>query len=272
MMKMLLFCCCIMCVVGGATALVKPRLSAQAFTNSTSMDNPGFRTFKPSEIRKQKRKLKQHFSGWGWGVLGLTALIIGGLIWLAVWLWPMSALGWRIIIAGLGISLIAVIAFMGFYLFSFSYNTNRDLRSEARNRLHELAEKIPFEIAQDWCFPGEGFRLTIAANSGNLLVLDYQQDRGWMIPQQNIGAVHAELIALEAVSNTYPPTAQAETIVNMPDQPSPSKDNPELPLQVLRFELRDLPLTQITLAYREQIFSDSAQQVAVELRNLWGRK
>ncbi len=55
-----------------------------------------YQAFTPSKIIKQKRVLKQRVPLWGWGVLALTAALIGVLVWLVLLLWPAVGLGWRI--------------------------------------------------------------------------------------------------------------------------------------------------------------------------------
>jgi hypothetical protein len=270
----LFFCCLALVVLGGTAAQADPK---SALTSETAAGrSEGYYTFQPSKICKQKRKLKPRFSGWGWGVLAITGLLMVGLAWLAVWLWPMSAIGWRILIVLLGGSFAAVIAFMGFFMFSYAYTTSRDLRFEAQRRLAQLTEKMPYSAEKGWCLSGEYFRLSLGANPASLLIVDYRQDKAWVIPKENIAAIKPDFVEPNFAKATYPSKSGSEVILTKAMQPLPNQKpdappgEPEKPLQVLHFELRNLPLDRFTFVYREQIYSDSAQHIAGELRTLWG--
>jgi hypothetical protein len=170
----------------GTTAMVIPPSTAQHPSNYTAMDTPGVQKSAPNEASKQKRKRKGHFSGWGWLVLGLTALVIGGLVWLTVWIWPMVALGWGILIAAGMTCLAAVIAAMGFYLFSFSYETARTIALQEQQAARRM--KV-------------GDTLYVYA-SGNLVLRDKPAKTGTKITSVQYGSP-VVVLALPKSDNQY---------------------------------------------------------------------
>lgn len=184
-MKTLLFCCMAFLMLG-TKATVMPPSTAQPPSNYSAMDTPGVQESAPNEPSKQKRKRKGHFSGWGWLVLGLTALVIGGLAWLTVWIWPMVALCWGILIAAGMTCLAAVIAAMGFYLFSFSYET---------------ARTIALQEQQDARRMKVGDTLYVYA-SGNLVLRDKPAKTGTKITSVQYGSP-VFVLALPKADNQY---------------------------------------------------------------------
>lgn len=271
-MKHLFFLFCLALLASGNNSQPAAQATAAVAQHHASVE---YRAFQPSKIKKQKRKLRQRVVAWGWGVAVGAVLLIGGLAWLMVWLWPMMAIGWRILMATVGISVAAVIAFMAMFLFVYAYPTQRDMRADAEIRLKKMAQRLPFEVAQNWCFPDDYFRMSLAANADGLLVVDYQQDQAWQIPKANVTAIQSAFVAADSAAQTYP--ASPERVVLLTQMPfqnrAPQPPYPSSlfgkPMQVLQLDLQNLPIRQLIVIYRGAIYSDSTQHIAGAWRELW---
>lgn len=265
-MKFQLFFCCYMALLASGNSIPKAYDNQIINANTTPVE---YHSFQPSKVLKQKRKLRQRVSAWGWGVAVLALGLIVGIVWLTVWLWPMAAWVWRIGLGVVGLSLTVMLGTIGIFLFSYAYPTLRDMRFDALQRLEKLCEKIPMTATKGWCPPDEYFRISLAANADQLLVVDYLGDRAWLIPKNNIANTRSDFVALEATGANYPETPETAVVIARTPFENRTKrlppPLPDQPMQVLQFQLRDLPLRQLTLVYQGTAFSDSTQRIAAEL-------
>lgn len=233
----------------------------------------GYRTFQPSKIRKQKRKLRQRLNGAGSLIMLLSALCIAGVIFLMGHFWPLAGVFWRIFIVWLGVSLISGFLVVGLYGFAFSRQSNDKVHTKALTRLEKLGKKLPFPIEKAWCFPNEYYRISMGADKNSLLIIDYQQDKGWIIPKENIAEIRSDTVAADRAEALYPPGEGVESIVTQPfvdiRVPVMARRDLNNSMQVLQLECRDLPLRQMTLVYNGSVEGDNAQTIAVDLHALW---
>jgi hypothetical protein len=257
--------------IGSATSGLTPPVYAQQQTVVA------YRDFQPSKVKKQKRVLRQRVSTWGWGVLTAALLLVAGLTWLVIWLWPLVAIVWRVLLLIGAISVSAVLIGMALFLFSYAYPTQRDVRSSAEIRIRELGKVLPFEAESVWCFPDDQFRFSLMANTEGLLVVDYEQDHAWQIPQSNIEGIGSDFVPADSATTVYPATTARvvllakKTFQTRTAQPPYSSGIYTKPMQVLDFKLTGLPIEHLTVVYRGAVYSDSTQHIADHLRSLWSQ-
>jgi hypothetical protein len=234
-----------------------------------------YRAFKPSSIKKQPRALRQRVTLWGWSVLLGALLIIGALVWLVVWLWPLVAIGWKIFAVIFGLASSVTVVGIALFIFAYAYPTQRDVRSDADARLQALTNRLPFTVEKHWCFPDDEFRISLAGNPEGLLMVDYQQDRAWQVPKGNISAVRSAFIMADSAAITYPQTSnQVVLLTKLPfqsrtGQPPYPGSLMATPMQVIQFQLIELPIEQLTIIYRGAVYVDSTQHIAGDLERLW---
>lgn len=238
-----------------------------------------FETFKPSAILKQKRKIKQRVSFWGWGILAAGLLLIGGLVWLIVALWPGAALIWKILLVLSGISLGSLIVFMALFIFSYAYPTLRDVRMEAEARWAKFLQKKNFKADKTWCLPDDHYRIALALDARQILVVDYAQNKGWRIPASKVTNIACEAIPpgqlpqadyLETGNNitltTRSPFRKRSTV------PPYLGDWQNKPKQALRLDIEGLPLNSLTIIYAGLFEpADSCQNIQASIREMWQR-
>ena len=242
-------------------------------TSTLQQSDGTYRTFQPSKIKKQKRKLRQRISALGWGLLLLGIVAITGVVLLLLHLWPAAGVFWRIVMVWLGLSLSVGFLLMGLLGIVFGWQSQRDVRTKATARLEKLARKLDFTPEKIWCFPDEYFRLSMAANKSALLIVDYQQDKGWIIPKENIADMRTDSVTIEQAEARYPSAADSESVIlhrTLPEYLPPRAPAPPLgPMQVLDVRCRNQALQRITLVYHPSVFGDSTQTVLAGLQALW---
>ncbi|HPI06093.1 MAG TPA: hypothetical protein PLM41_06910 [Saprospiraceae bacterium] len=270
-MKLLFLFCLLAFISPEPYSEIRLRDAGQPTAARQSID--GYRTFQPSKIKKQKRKLRKKISALGWGLFLFSLVVIAGTLLLTMHLWPMAGLFWRIFMVWLGLSLTVGFLLVGLIGLVYGRHSDRDLRSKAIVRVVKLGDKLDFTPEKTWCFPDEYFRLSVAANKNALLIVDYQQDKGWIIPKENIVGIQTDSVPAAETEARYPSGPDTESIVlfrplqeNLPPHP-PAK--PLGPMQVLDFQCRNQMLRRMTLVYHPSVFGDSTQIVAADLRALW---
>lgn len=221
------------------------------------------RTFRPSSFPKQKRKIKKRVTFWGLAILAATLALMVGLTWLLVWTWPLLPL-WAAWLSVLGGGMVGVVMFFsGLFAFSYSYKTDRDLRFDALARLERLTAALPFEAEKAWCLGGEHFRLSVARGKTGWLIVDYQADKGWILPLETLVSKEGFELPLKEVESKL---AAGEGELRLFVRPSRKRRQaplrPDQPMQVLRFKVSEGDVRVFTLVYELRIQDEAAADVA----------
>ena len=266
-MKLILFLCLMAFV-----SPLSPPVGEQVNTESAPTEHT-YRTFQPSKIKKQKRKLRPKITALGWGVMLAGLGLAAAVIWLVVFLWPAASVAWRILMFWLGLSLSIPFLMAGLFGWVFGRENTREVHQKAERRLEKLTKKLDFKPEKTWCFPDEHFRLSVAADKNQLLIIDYQQNKGWFIPKENIVAMRSDTVAANKAAAMYPASKDGATLLIQHDfseyEEPRGRREPPGPMHVLQFSCQNQPLQQMTLIYQPSIFGDSTRTVAADLRALW---
>lgn len=267
----LLFLFCLLAFISPDPSEIRLRDAGQR--TAVHQSTEGYRTFQPSKIKKQKRKLRKKISAFGVGLFLFSLVVIAGILLLTLHLWPVAGLFWRIFMVWLGLSLTVGFLLVGLIGLVYGRQSDRDLRGKAVVRLEKLGRKLDFTPEKTWCFPDEYFRLSVAANKNALLIVDYQQDKGWIIPKENIIEIQTDSVAAEQAETSYPSGADSESVIihrKTPEYLPPHAPAPPLgAMHVLDFRCRNLALRRMTLVYHPSVFGDSTQIIKAGLQKLW---
>ena len=270
-MKLLFLFCLLAFISPEPYSEIRLRDAGQPTAVQQSTD--GYCTFQPSKIKKQKRKLRKKISALGVGLFLFSLVFIAGTLLLTLHLWPIAGLFWRIFMVWLGLSLTVGFLLVALIGLVYGRQSDRDLRSKAVGRLEKLGRKLNFTPGKTWCFPDEYFRLSVAANKNALLIVDYQQDKGWIIPKENIAEMLTDSVAVEQAAIRYPSGSDSESVIIHRKTPEYLPPHPPAPrlgaMQVLDLRCRNQALRRMTLVYHPSVFGDSTQTVVTGLRALW---
>ena len=233
-----------------------------AHVNAPGAADSAYRSFKPSSIRKQKRRLKPrvNLTGYIFMLFGLALLV--GTWWGLALLWPISSVFWRIILLWLAMSLSGGFVLMGLLGLVFGRETSREVHTRAQKRIEKLCKKLDFKPEKTWCFPDEGYRLSLSLGKDEMMVVDYQQDKGWIIPKENIREIKSDTISAEQAEVRFPAEPETETIlVRRPirDYAPPRRPPNPGPMQVLEIWCDGLPFRKLNLVFYPDVYQDSAE-------------
>lgn len=269
-MKPFFLCCCLAFVLP-APSPVAPRIHTEqhaAFQDRVQT----YRAFQLSDIRKQKRKLQPRISTTGILITLACAALIVGTILLFAYLWPMTGVVLKIVMLWLMLSLTAGFLTIGLLGLVYGRQTERVVHKRAVKRLEKQARKLDFKPEKTWCFPDEQFRVSLAANKNALLLADYGNDKGWLIPKGNIVEIKSDTVSALNAETKYPSGNDAESIIlkhtQFIDLPYRPHTQPKGPMHVLDLQCRDLPLRRLTVIYYPGSFGDSTQVIGRELQTL----
>lgn len=192
-------------------------------------------------------------------ILFSLALLVGTWWGLAV-LWPVSSVFWRIILLWLAMSLSGGFVLTGLMGLVFGRETTPEIKARAQKRLVKLGKKLDFQPEKTWCFPDEGYRLSLSLGKNDMLVVDYQQDKGWIIPKENIREIKSDTVSATQAEVRFPVENGAETILvrrpvreyEAPHRPPPSPG----PMQVLEITCEGLPLRKLNLLFYPDVYRD----------------
>jgi len=233
-----------------------------AHTTARGAQESAYRSFQPSGIQKQKRRLRPRLNPVGVGVILLGLALLVGTWWGLAVLWPISSVFWRIILVWLAVSLSGGFVLMGMFGLVFGRETSREVHTRAQKRIEKLAKKLDFKPEKTWCFPDEGYRLSLSLGKDEMMVVDYQQDKGWIIPKESIREIKSDTVSAEQAEARFPVEPATETIlVRRPIRvydPPRRPPNPG-PMQVLEIWCDGLPLRKLNLVFYPDVYQDSAE-------------
>lgn len=232
--------------------------SSSAQSNSSYQQNMSqeMMTFKPSDYKHQHLK-QSKIAGFNWAKAGRVAIaVVGvlGFIGMAFWLGQKtSGIGLKVLIGAGALFLALGWAFLFMLMDAYSFDTWNIDQKRANNRLRSLASQLQVEVMLVLLPADENYRLGLIGDTKRLMIVDYKNDQGWLIGNNQVKTLSA--MPGEGKS----PDAGALQLFTSESLKSPVK-------QVLLLELTHQQPTEIWLSYvnyyeNAENFAYSFQQI-----------